>query len=199
MDLLGNLTVTRVIDTSHSVPHWRPWRAEAVRKSSVVALLASRPYMEWGEMLKCPLTDQLHWHMVLWEAGAGSEILVFLKEVAGFGGYPSAGPENIPSQSGAVPGKAVEVGLRLGWRLGVYTKHTPYSPPVSGKSLTRLFSLWLPLLGRPPLESNFEILWGSGAREWASQKQRKSLSSWVHCQEFSGQGLEWSWGLESRA
>lgn len=118
-----------------------------------------------------------------------------LKEAVGCGGHPSAGPEYIPSQSGGAPGKAVEVGLELGLGVGVFTKQTPHSPPFSGKSLTRLFSLWLPLLGRPPSESNFEILWEIRSREGAGQKLRNSLPSWVDSQRSSGWGLEWSWDL----
>lgn len=73
--------------------------------------------------------------------------------------------------------------------MGVFAKRTPHSPPVSGKSLTRLFSLWLPLLGRPPSESNFEILWGSEAREGAGQKLRNSLLSRVDL-EWLGLGVD---------
>lgn len=36
-----------------------------------------------------------------------------LKEAVGCGGYPSVGPEYIPSQSGGAPGKVVEVRLEL--------------------------------------------------------------------------------------
>lgn len=73
--------------------------------------------------------------------------------------------------------------------MGVFTKQTPHSPPISGKNLTRLFSLWLPLLGRLLSESNFEILWGSEAREGEGQKLRKSLSNLDGQPRIHTQGL----------